>query len=146
CQRRVGNQNVSERAHAPMVQATEPPPWTTRRVIAATLVVAGVALGFWLLYRFWDVAFIFFVAIVLATAIRPVVDWLHRRGVPRATGVVIVYLSLLALLIGFILLLVPLIVEQLSSISTKLPDYYQSFRNLLLGSSSNLIHQLGLHL
>ena len=88
--------------------------WTFRRVMGATLVLVLVALGFWLLYRFHQVVLISFIAILMGTVIRPVVTWLHRRGLPRTAGVMLVYLLLLALLIGFVLLLFPL--EQPSGI------------------------------
>ena len=41
----------------------------------------------------------------------PGVDWLHRHKVPRALSVILIYLALLVLLIGFIVLLVPPIIE-----------------------------------
>ncbi len=94
----------------------------------ATLVLVFVALSFWLLYRFSQVVFILFIAVVLGTVIRPVVTWLHRRGLPRLAGVVLVYLLLLALLTSFILLLFPLIVEQSTTIAAAVPGYYQSLR------------------
>lgn len=43
----------------------------------ATLVLVFVGLGFWLLYRFYQVVFILFIAIVMGTVIRPAVTWLH---------------------------------------------------------------------
>ena len=55
--------------------------WTTSQVVLATIFVVCVFLTFWLLYRLRDVLFLFFVAIVVGTAIRPAVEWLHRRGV-----------------------------------------------------------------
>src|SRR3990172_257651 len=92
--------------------ALYPPPqpyqWTFRRVMWATLVLVFVALSFWLLYRFNQVVFILFIAIVMGTVIRPVVAWLHRRGLPRIAGVILVYLVLLALLISFVLLIIPI--------------------------------------
>jgi predicted PurR-regulated permease PerM len=57
--------------------------WTFRRVVWATLVLVFVILSFWLLYRFNQVVFILFIAIVMGTVIRPVVTWLHQRGLPR---------------------------------------------------------------
>jgi predicted PurR-regulated permease PerM len=92
----------------------------------ATLVLAFVALGFWLLYRFYQVVFILFVAIVIGTVIRPVVAWLYSRGVPRIVGVILVYFLLLALLTSFVLLLFPLVVEQGTTIAAAVPGYYQS--------------------
>lgn len=107
---------------------SQPYPWTFRRVMWATLVLVFVALGFWLLYRFNQVVFILFIAIVIGTVIRPVVAWLHRRGIPRIAGVILVYLLLLALLISFVLLLFPLIVEQGTTIAAAVPGYYQNLR------------------
>src|SRR5512144_3064082 len=86
--------------------------WTFGRVVWATLVLAFVALGFWLLYRFYQVVFILFIAIVIGTVIRPVVAWLHRRGLSKVWGVIVVYFLLLILLAGFLLLLFPVIVKQ----------------------------------
>src|SRR6185503_11200166 len=128
-----------------MIQSAPPllPSWTTRRVILATLVVLAVASGFWLLYHFRLVVFILFIAIVIGIAMQPAVAWLQRRGVPPAVGAILVYLVLLALLIGFALLLVPLLIEQIATITASLPDYYQSLRDLMISARSRLIWRLG---
>jgi len=94
----------------------------------ATLVLVLVALSFWLLYRFSQVVFTLFIAIVVGTVIRPAVTWLYGRGVPRIAGVILVYVLLLALLTGFVLLVFPLIVEQGTTIAAAVPGYYQSLR------------------
>jgi predicted PurR-regulated permease PerM len=107
---------------------SQPYQWTFRRVMWATLVLVFVALSFWLLYRFNQVVFILFIAIVMGTVIRPVVDWLYRRGLPRMAGITLVYLLLLALLISFVLLLFPLIIQQGTTITAAMPGYYQSLR------------------
>lgn len=111
---------------------SQPYRWTFRRVMWATLVLVSVALSFWLLYRFSQVFFILFIAIVIGTVIRPVVAWLHSRGVPRIAGVILVYLLLLALLISFVLLLFPLIVEQGTTITAAVPGYYQGLREWMV--------------
>lgn len=116
--------------------------WTFRRVVWATLVLVFVALSFWLLYRFNQVVFILFIAIVMGTVIRPVVTWLHRRGLPRIAGVILVYLLLLALLISFVLLLFPLIVEQGTTIAAAVPGYYQSLREWMVNYPNQLIVRL----
>ena len=116
--------------------------WTFRRTMWATLVLVFVALGFWLLYRFNQVIFILFIAIVMGTVIRPAVNWLHRRGLPRIAGVMLVYLVLLALLIGFVLLLFPLIVEQGTTIAAAVPGYYQSVREWMVGFPNQLVVRL----
>jgi predicted PurR-regulated permease PerM len=140
----MNNEGAPNTIHSAMPEHTGQ--WTDQRVVLTTLGALLVGLGFWLVFRFYSVAFILFSALVLGTVIRPAVDWLYRRRVPRAAGVVLVYLALLAMLIGFILLLAPLLVEQTRAIITKLPTYYQSLRTSLAGSPSALVQQLALQL
>src|SRR3990172_8080623 len=122
---------------------SQPYQWTFRRVMWATLVLIFVALGFWLLYRFNQVVFILFIAIVMGTVIRPVVTWLHRRGLPRKAGVILVYLLLFALLISFVFLLFPLIVEQGTTIVAAVPGYYQSLYEWMVNYPDQLSVRLG---
>ena len=116
--------------------------WTFRRVVWGTLVLVFLLLGFWLVYRFNQVIFILFVAIVMGTVIRPVVAWLNRRGLPRIAGVLLVYLLLLAALISFILLLFPLIIEQGTTIAAAVPGYYQSLRGWMVSYPNPIILRL----
>ena len=106
--------------------------WTFGRVVWATLVLVALGLSFWLLYRFHQVLFILFVAVIIGTILRPVVVWLQRRGLPPKAGVILVYLLLLSLLTGFVLLLLPLIAEQTATITVALPDYYQNLSQWVL--------------
>jgi predicted PurR-regulated permease PerM len=121
----------------------QPYDWTFRRVVWATLVLVSVLLGFWLLYRFNQVVFILFIAIVMGTVIRPAVSWLHQRGLPKMAGVILVYILLLALLISFVLLLFPLIVEQGTTIGAAVPGYYQNLREWMTNYPNQLIVRLG---
>jgi predicted PurR-regulated permease PerM len=130
----------------PSTSATDAGQWTAQRVVLTTLGALLVGLGFWLAFRFYNVAFILFAALVLGTAIRPAVDWLYRRKVRRAAGVVLVCLALLGLLIGFILLLAPLLIEQTKAIITQLPANYQSLHTSLAGSPNALMQRLALQL
>ena len=116
--------------------------WTFRRVMVGTLILVCVALGFWLLYSFYQVVFVLFVAIMLGTVIRPIVNWLYRRGIPKVAGVLLVYLFLLAFVIGFILLLFPLVFDQGSAIVSGIPEYYQNLRTWLVNSPNQLIASL----
>jgi predicted PurR-regulated permease PerM len=122
---------------------SQPYDWTFRRVVWATLVLVSVAFGFWLLYRFYQVVFILFIAIVLGTVIRPITNWLYQRGIPRAAGVILVYLVLLTLLTGFLWLLFPLIFEQSATLTSEVPRYYQELRVWLINSPNQLFERLG---
>jgi predicted PurR-regulated permease PerM len=117
--------------------------WTTSQVVLATVFVVCVFLTFWLLYSLRIVLFLFFVAIVIGTAIRPAVDWLHRRGIPRAVGIIIIYILIAALLSGFLAMILPLLADQATEISRSLPQYYSQFRESLITSGNRLLQNLG---
>lgn len=128
-----------------MSQATPSivPNWTSRQVVLATLVVLAVILGFWFLYHFRLMIITLFVAIVIGTAILPITDWLSRRGLHPALGGILVYLVLLVLITGLGWLIVPLLTEQVVTITASLPDYYQSLRDFMVDSPNRLLWRLG---
>jgi predicted PurR-regulated permease PerM len=117
--------------------------WTFRRVVWATLVFVSLIFCFWLLYRFYQVVFILFIAIVMGTVIRPIVNWLYQRGLSRIAGVILVYLLLLILLAGFLWLLFPLIFEQSSTLAKEVPGYYQNLRAEMVKDSNQLLIGVG---
>jgi predicted PurR-regulated permease PerM len=117
--------------------------WTTSQVVLATIFVVCVFLTFWLLYRLREVLFLFFVAIVVGTAIRPAVDWLHRRGISRATGVITIYILIAGLVVGFLAMIFPLLADQAAQISGTVPEYYANFRSALTNSGNRLLQNIG---
>jgi predicted PurR-regulated permease PerM len=117
--------------------------WTTSQVVIATVFVVCVFFIFWLLFRLRSVLFLFFVAIVMGTAIRPAVEWLHRRGISRAAGTIIIYLFMAGVLIGFLAMIFPLIADQVTLISQNLPQYYADVRSSLTNSDSRLLQNFG---
>jgi len=117
--------------------------WTTSQVVLATLFVVCVFLTFWLLYSLRLVLFLFFVAIVVGTAIRPAVEWLHRRGVSRATGIIMIYILFAALAIGFLAMVLPLLADQAAGISRNVPEFYENSRSALINSGNRLMQNIG---
>ena len=126
-----------------MTAVSQPYNWTFRHVVWATLVLISVILGFWLLYRFNQVIFILFIAIVIGTVIRPAVAWLHQRGLPRMAGIILVYLLLLLLLTSFLLLLFPIISEQSTTVAAAMPGHYQNLRGWLVNNPNQFLVVLG---
>jgi predicted PurR-regulated permease PerM len=117
--------------------------WTTRRLIMATLTVVGVAMTFLLLYQFYMVVFLFFVAVSLQVAIEPAVGWFYRYGIPKQVGVIVVYILLLVLIGLLIWFVAPLLIEQGQAITKDLPQYYQQARTTLLESGIGLVRGIG---
>jgi predicted PurR-regulated permease PerM len=111
-------------------------------VILGTLVVAGIVLLFWFLYRFENVILSLFAAIVLSLAVRPAVDWLQQRGIPRALAAGLIFLLLFVLVATIFLLFAPLISEQGANIVNTILNYYHSLVDSLRHSSSYLVRQL----
>jgi predicted PurR-regulated permease PerM len=131
------------------VLPTTPPPgyqWTFRRVVGATLVFSFVAFCFYLIFRFYEVVFILFVAIVIGTMLRPVANWLTQRGLSRMASVLLVYLVIGLFIAGLLWLLSPLIYNQGATILGELPIFYQSLRTWLAESPNQLFHRLGAYL
>jgi len=117
--------------------------WTTNQVVFATIFVVCVFLIFWLLYRLQTVILLFFVAMVLGTAIRPAVEWLYRRGISRMSGVILVYIAIAGLLIAFLATVVPLLAEQTTQLSQHLPQFYVTARNWLIDSDNRVLRNIG---
>lgn len=122
------------------------PDWKPRQIVTGTIFVVLVIAGFFLLVRFRDVLFILFVSIVISTAISPGVQWLQRRGIPRAAGVILIYLLVVLLLVGFFLLALPPIIQQGISIAASIPEYYRNIYEWLVTSPSTVLQQIGLRL
>lgn len=120
--------------------------WTPRRVITATLIVLAIAAGFLLLFRFYMVVFLFLVGVMLGTATKPTVGWLERRGIRPQFGLLLVYLALLTLFGLFLLLIVPMLAGQVSSVVDKLPQHYTELRQGLIDSNNRFIQRLALGL
>lgn len=118
--------------------------WTTSQVVLATLFVVSVFLMFWLLYSLRIVLFLFFVAMVIGTAIRPAVEWLHRRGLSRSGGIILIYLLIAGVLTGILAMVFPLIADQVTGISRNLPQYYTGLREGLMHSSNRLLQNIGM--
>ncbi|RPI23115.1 MAG: AI-2E family transporter, partial [Chloroflexota bacterium] len=125
---------------------TTPERWTGRQVINATLVVVGVSLAFWLLFSFRLAFILLLIAAFLGTAIRPLVDWFYRRGVPRAWGVLIIFILLIGAVVAVGFLLAPLLAEQSANLALRIPTIYQNIRNVFMLSPSRIVRLIGTQL
>lgn len=122
------------------------PVWSSRQVVTATLIVVAVVAGFWLLGRFWQIGLLVFFAITLGTALRPLVRSLARRGISREATAIIVSLAGLAVGLGAIVLLVPLLLDQALEVGIEIPDYYSRFRLAMIGSPTRLVQAIGIRI
>jgi predicted PurR-regulated permease PerM len=80
---------------------------TARRAFIATLVSVAVIVSALALWKLKLVLALLFLSFIVAAAMRPSVEWLRRRGVPRGAGIAVHYAALAALLALAIWIAVP---------------------------------------
>ncbi len=139
----------AERKTDPVVAFTDgevTPRWTVRAVIMATLIAVGIGLAFLLLYRFYMIVFLFFVAFSLATALKPIVGWLQKRNIPLFLGILPFYGVLLGIFVGLVWFIGPMLVTQITDVIDDLPGYYTDLRAYLQNSPNALLQALGIRL
>ncbi len=93
---------------------------------AVVVVVIWNVLG--LVQRVQEVALLLLLAVLLATAIQPAVDWLRRGPFTHGSGVLVIY-SLIVLALGLpIYLFLPSVMAQTAAFSQNLPDRLLALR------------------
>ena len=88
---------------------------TARRVFIATLIVLGVVVLALALWKLKVLIALLFLAFIFAAAMRPAIDALARRRVPRGLGIGIHYLALGGLVALLLWLVVPRAVDQVQA-------------------------------
>jgi predicted PurR-regulated permease PerM len=86
---------------------------TARRTATATLVVISIVVVALALWELKLLIALLFLGLVIASAMRPSVDWLYRRAhVPRSVGVVLHYVLFFGAVALFLYLVVPVAITQ----------------------------------
>ncbi|MGH3033642.1 MAG: AI-2E family transporter [Gaiellaceae bacterium] len=87
---------------------------TARRAFVAALVFVAVVAAAWALWELRLLIALLFLAFTIAAAMRPTVDLLKRRGVPRGAGIAAHYLVLVALVGLLLWFVIPRAVDQVA--------------------------------
>lgn len=104
---------------------------TARRAAVATLVALSIVVAALALWKIKAVIALLFLGFIVSAAMRPGVEWLHRRArIPRGLGVLLHYLVLLGALAIVLWLIVPRALTQIEQAAGNVPT-----------SSSQLSHQ-----
>ena len=128
-------------------------PGTARRTAIATLVAVAIIVGVLALWKLRLVIALLFLGVVIASAMRPSVEWLNRRArVPRGVGVVLHYLGFLAAIGLFLYLVVPAAITQvdhaIGHVPTSTSELHQAavhshgVRHEILSAIDKRLHQL----
>ncbi len=93
--------------------------------------VLAILFGVLVLTRIWEVITWLAVATMLAAALAPYLAWLERRGMPRGLALTIVFVSLVAIVLGLVALIVPGLVAQTRSLAHESGTYATEIQNML---------------
>jgi predicted PurR-regulated permease PerM len=107
---------------------------TARRAATATLVALSIVIAALALWKIRIVIALLFLGFVIASAMRPSIEWLYRRWrVPRSVGVVVHYVGFLAAIGLFLYLVVPVALTQIDHAIGQVP------------TSRSQLHQAAVH-
>ncbi|MBM5789997.1 AI-2E family transporter [Candidatus Parcubacteria bacterium] len=98
---------------------------------ATFLKAVFIILGLWFLWYIREIVAIFVIAIMLASVIDPLADWLGQRRIPRGLSVLIVYTFLLATASVIVVVLIPILIQQsgalIANLSANSANLVESF-------------------
>lgn len=80
-----------------------------------------ILLALYFLFLIREILFVLFFSLVLASAVDPWVDWLQKRKIPRALGVLLIYLILILFIGLTIYLMIPPITQQVAELAENFP-------------------------
>src|ERR1700758_3773448 len=83
---------------------------TAAKAAAGAIAVAVIAFGLW---KVRDIIVLLLLALTFAAAMRPGVEWLHRKKVPEAVAILIFFVVTLGIFVLFFWLAVPPAIHQL---------------------------------
>ncbi|MFH1030128.1 MAG: AI-2E family transporter [bacterium] len=92
---------------------------TTSTIIKTILIILGI----WFLYYIKNIVTIFLVSLLLSAALKPLLDSMEAKKIPRGLGITIVYLFLFVVITGMFILILPPMISQLSQLTNKFPFY-----------------------
>ena len=118
------------------------PQSTFKEALGAVILFLLVLAGFFGVYRFHHLLFTLFVAIIFGTMARPIHQWLINRRLPKYLVSTLMLVGLLALVIGFVLLLLPVLSSQYQTLFSAIPRYYSIIRDWIASSKNELVVRL----
>lgn len=92
----------------------------------ASILKVGVAIfAFYMLFLVRDILIWFIFALIISILFNPVIDFLHKRKIPRTLSVIFVYVGTFGIISLLIFLVAPLFIFEIQNFSQILPEYFE---------------------
>jgi predicted PurR-regulated permease PerM len=95
---------------------------TAKRAALATLVAGAIVVLALALWKLRIVVALLFLAFIIAAAMRPTIESLARRGIPRVAGISLHYLAFAGMIAAFLWVVVPRAIDQVDRAIGDLPQ------------------------
>lgn len=99
--------------------------------VEKTLKIVGVLAAAAVLYSILDVIAFLLLAFVFASALRPGVNFLEKKKIPRFLGGIVVFLIFLSFFFSIFLFALPPLISDVQNFISTLPEYWQNFLDWL---------------
>jgi len=99
-------------------------------------------LTLWLLYLIRDLILILFVAVILMSALSPMIKFLSKIRIPKALGIAITYIIIIAIISGLFAIVIPPLIEETTKLFQTLPPNLDYLLSIVAVDKSVLQNQL----
>ncbi len=92
----------------------------SHKTIIFTLVLLA---GLWLLLQIRDILFLLFISFILMSALRPIIEWLEDRKIPRLVAIFFIYAIVFGVFGVMIAGMIPTLIAQSGKLFTEIPNF-----------------------
>jgi predicted PurR-regulated permease PerM len=93
------------------------------------------------LYMVWDIIVLLFISLIFAASLGPSINYMEQKKIPRAVGILLIYVVVIFVVGLVVVLIIPPITEQVDQLAATFPLYYEKFYQLF--GSLNINNQAG---
>jgi predicted PurR-regulated permease PerM len=110
--------------------------------LRTVLIVLGIGVVGFLLWRIRGVLFIIVVSYLISAAILPFAEWFQKKGINRPLSIFLAYLAVIIVLLGVGVIIIPPLVAETSKFYINFPQYFAKFSSDLQIDTSLLNQNL----
>ncbi len=104
--------------------------------------VGAIAISGWLLYLIRDILALLFVSYILMTALKPLVEWIVKMRLPRFLAILITYILIVSIFVGFGRMILPPLVNETGHFFNALPNFVNQLAPYASIDINTLIQQV----